>query len=171
MSGGARPNSGRKPKISAGKHKSKAEQMSRTETFEKLKTTNKLSCPKYLSQAAKKEWKRTMKLYKLMEADILNDLDVAALVMYCEAWAIYRTNQDELNLLNEKLNQIDATDDKTINKLKSSISGCIKVMNEQTAIVTKLSEQLCLSPVGRARMGINPAKKQPGQKLLDLLNS
>ena len=42
-------------------------------------------------------------------------------------------------------------------------------MNEQAAIVAKLSDQLCLTPIGRMRMGVN-ASKTPKDEFLDIFN-
>lgn len=125
-------------------------------------TTNKLSCPSYLSNIAKKEWRRVMKLYRLMDANILSDLDVTALVMYCEAWAVYKTAQEQWTKL-----QVVATTNPASQRV---IDTCIDTMNKQAQVVSKLSEQLCLTPVGRARMGINPARNKQ-DALLDFMNS
>lgn len=125
-------------------------------------TTAKLTCPGYLTDLAKKEWRRTLKLYKSMDADILCDLDVAALVMYCEAWSIYKTAQDQWTKL--------GTTASTNPAAQALIDKTLEVMNKQTAVISKLAEQLCLTPVGRARMGMNPTRRQAGDKLTAFLN-
>lgn len=161
MPGGKRVNSGRKPFVAASKHASNAEKKERDEVNQKLITTNKLSCPKYLSEMAKKEWRRIMRLYKQMDTKILCDLDVAALVMYCEAWAVYKKAQEQWTKLN-----VVATTNPASQKV---IDTCLDTMNKQTTVVSRLSEQLCLTPVGRARMGINPAKNKKDE-LADFMN-
>lgn len=158
----ARPGSGRKPKIEAPSHVSNEEKESRKGIISNLQTTNKLKCPGYLTDEAKKEWRRTMRLYKSMRASILCDLDIASLVMYCEAWAIYRKAQEDWSKL-----RATATTNKDIQDL---IDKTIETMNKQSVIICKLAETLCLTPVGRARMGMNPASKKAGDKFLGFLN-
>jgi len=111
-----------------------------------------LRCPHNLSKEAKKEWRRIIKLYNELDIDILNDLDKTALIMYCEAVSVYKAAQDEW----VRLKQIfEITQNKKI-KLNSAITA----MNEQTKVITSLSEQLCLTPVGRARMGVARSKQK-----------
>ena len=162
MSGGARPGSGRKPSFTAPEHASNEEKEAREQAQQSLMTTAKLSCPGYLTDLAKKEWRRTMKLYKSMGANILCDLDVAALVMYCEAWSIYKTAQDQWTNL--------GTTASTNPAAQALIDKTLEVMNKQTAVISELAEQLCLTPVGRARMGMNPTRRQAGDKLTAFLN-
>ena len=47
-------------------------------------------CPSWLSDDAKREWKRVMKEFSEMEADgqhLVTKLDRASLAAYCQAWA------------------------------------------------------------------------------------
>lgn len=115
-----------------------------------FQVVDKLSCPSYLSPLAKKEWKRVMKLYKQMDARILNDLDVTALAMYAEAVAMYQTAQKQWVQVQTLVSSNKASQ-KTLDKIRT-------IMNDQVKVVTTLSEQLCLTPVGRARMGVAVAK-------------
>jgi len=162
MAGGKRPGSGRKPMAEAPSHDSNANKEARREAIEKLATTGYLSCPKYLTDEARREWRRVMRLYRQMGANILCDLDIAALVMYCEAWAIYRKAQEDWS----KLKQTATTN----SAAQALIDKTIETMNKQAGVVSKLSEQLCLTPVGRARMGINPTKSKAGDRILDFIN-
>ena len=115
-----------------------------------FQVVDKLSCPSYLSPLAKKEWKRVMKLYKQMDARILNDLDVTALAMYAEAVAMYQTAQKQWVQVQTLVSSNQASQ-KLLDKIRT-------IMNDQVKVVTTLSEQLCLTPVGRARMGVATAK-------------
>jgi P27 family predicted phage terminase small subunit len=109
-----------------------------------------LKPPKKLSKFALAEWKRIIGLYKQLNLKIMNDLDIAALSMYCEAYAIWRTAQDEWSKIG-KVTEVSPRGKVT--------DPNVKVMNEQTVVMTRLSEQLCLTPVGRARYGIEATKK------------
>lgn len=156
---------GRPPNANAETRSHKAKKPEREErarAMEALKVRTALERPSWLTPLAKKEWDRVMKLYGEMEADILSALDVAALVAYCEAWAIYRTAQKDWKAM-----KATVSEDRDTQRM---INQTIKTMNEQTQVISRLSEQLCLTPVGRARMGMNPARqKKPGDRLLEVL--
>lgn len=114
---------------------------------EKLKSKSFLHCPSTLSAIAKKEWRRLMKLYKNMEVDILSDLDKSALMIYCEAYAIYTKAHQEWIIM-DKIVSSDDDRQKFVDKVFS-------IMEKQSQIMSRFSEQLCLTPVGRARMGMS----------------
>lgn len=156
---------GRKPTPSklikaADFKKSEDEILDRQEAEESLLTTANLRCPKKLSKEAKREWKRLMELYKTMDARILCDLDIQLISMYCEATAIYRKAQETW----VKYEAVIATNPEA----QRILDKCLSVMNQQSTNIRGLSEQLCLSPVGRARMGLNAVKKEKKDELSQL---
>lgn len=130
--------------------KSNEELEERKESWNKLKTTSILRVPTHLTPEAKKEWRRVMKLYNQMEVDILSDLDRQALIMYCEATAIYKKAQETWS----KLQQV-VTPNRDGQRM---LDDTFRIMERQTKLITSLSDQLCLTPVGRARMGMNATK-------------
>lgn len=157
---------GRKPipaaLIDPQEHKKSYDEIQqRIEVESSLKTSSKLTCPKYLSDVAKKEWKRVIKLYRSLDTDILCDLDISSLVIYCEAWAEYRQAQDERN-------KITQDGDKSVESQKV-IDRCVNRMASQTKIINSISEQLCLTPVGRARMGMMSKKTNHPSPLVQLI--
>lgn len=141
-------------------HYSKDGVEGRARAEEKIKTADRLEPPSGMSSVAKKEWKRIMGLYRQMEADILNDLDISALMMYCEAYAVYR-KAEKVWVSFSKIKDPSDTDYKVFNRARIQ-------MNDQVKVVCQLSEQLCLTPVGRARMGIAMAKKKEQSSLAKL---
>lgn len=140
--------------------KSNAELENRKNMESKLKSSARLTCPKYLSDAAKKEWRRVIKLYRGLEVDILSDLDVSALVIYCEAWSIYRKAQETW----AKYTQVVAANPEA----QRVLDKCFNIMEKQSKTISSVSEQLCLTPVGRARMGIM-GKKDDEESAIDKL--
>lgn len=132
----------------------------RIKVEEALKTKSTLKTPSYLSDVAKKEWRRIMKLYKQMDIEILNDLDSTALVMYCEATAIYRKAQETW----KKVDQVVSGNSEGQRVLDKTFI----VMERQTKIINSLAEQLCLTPVGRARMGAATANSNNENAVLKL---
>jgi P27 family predicted phage terminase small subunit len=113
--------------------------------------TDKLTPPKTISSEAKKEWKRIVKLYRQLDAKIINDLDISTLMAYCESVAIYRRAQEEYQ--NRPLVYMNADG-------RPAENPYITIMRREGQNIAKYAEQLCLSPVGRARMGVAAAKKE-----------
>lgn len=158
---------GRKPTpaalIDPVEHKKSYDEIeARKEAEASLQTKSDLRCPSYVSKEAKKEWRRIMKLYRGMDAEILNDLDVMALVMYCEATAVYKKAQETW----VKYQQVVAVNPEA----QRVLDKCFQTMERQTKIISSLSEQLCLTPVGRARMGMNAAKKHEPNPIDDIFD-
>ena len=144
---------GRKPipvdLIDNAKDRKTKEQLEARKAAEITGCTAKLSPPRELSARAKKEWRRIVKLYRGLETEILNDLDVGILRSYCESMAIYIEAEEEYQnhgLVMQKDGRI----------LENPY---LKIMRLEGANIAKYAEQLCLSPVGRARMGVAAAKK------------
>lgn len=113
--------------------------------------TDKLTPPRTLSPDAKKEWRRVVKLYRQLNTKIINDLDVSTLSAYCESVAIYRRAQSEYQ--NKPLVYMNADG-------RPAENPYISIMRREGQNIAKYSEQLCLSPIGRARMGVAAAKKE-----------
>jgi len=134
-----------------GSHKKSNEEIQmRIEAEQKLRAPAVLRCPKDLSPAARKEWRRVIKLYKKLETDILNDLDLMALTIYCEAVAVYKKAHETW----VKYLQVVAANPEA----QRVLDKCIALMEKQSKTISSFSEQLCLTPVGRARMGMNAVR-------------
>ena len=114
-----------------------------------LQVTDKLKCPKDMTEESQKIWRGLMKLYKQMDAKILCDLDKHSLRMYCETYALYLKTQAEIESM------IGTSPTIFLDKQFQSL---IRTMNKQCEVCTNLAEKLCLTPIGRARMGIASAK-------------
>lgn len=120
-----------------------------------------LKPPVELSERARVEWRRLIRLYRQLDAEILNDLDVGVLAAYCESRAIYQTAEEEYQKGKLVLRNPDG---------RIIENPYLKIMRLEGANLAKYSEQLCLSPVGRARMGVAAAKKEiKSDPLADLL--
>ena len=144
---------GRKPVPAAMLDESHAklgqEQLEARKAIEKkLNPSSLLRCPSKtkISPEARRVWKRIMKLYDGMDVDILSDLDEVALKMYCEAVAVYETAHGEWL----HIQRVMVANPQT----QGQIDRLLDRMNKQTTVINKLAEQLCLTPVGRARMGV-----------------
>ena len=150
---------GRKPKLSVisdrKPHRSNSEIESRSKN-EPGGCDAKFRSPRNLTAEAKKEWRRLIKLYKQLDVPILNDLDITMLTSYCESWAIYyRALADyQAEPWNGRL---------VVQRTKGGPiieNPFVKIMTREGQNMAKYAEQLCLSPVGRARMGIAKAKQE-----------
>lgn len=128
----------------------KAEMAARAEN-EPTGCTAELKPPKMLSKAAKNEWKRIVKLYRQLDAEVINDLDLNTLSAYCESVAIYQAAQNAYQA--EPLVDYDSNG-------RPFENPYLAIMRKEGVNIAKYAEQLCLSPVGRARMGVLAAKKE-----------
>ena len=144
---------GRKPLpaslIDPAKHKKSNKEIEKRKKVEDSLRgdTARLWCPSYLTKEAKKEWRRIMKLYKELDVNILSDLDQTALIMYVEARAIYMKAHETW----KKYQSVVAANPEAQRYLDKTFN----TMERQSKIINKLADQLCLTPVGRARMGMN----------------
>lgn len=147
---------GRKPQLmvlkdNAKDRHTKAEIDARAEA-EVTGADSKLRPPKELTKAARAEWRRVVKLYRQLDAEVINDLDLHLLAAYCESVAIYKAAETKYE--QEPLAKFDYDGMKWIE------NPYLKIMDTASKQIMKAAEQLCLSPVGRARMGVLAAKKQ-----------
>lgn len=122
----------------------------------------KLKPPKSLSEDAKAEWKRVVKLYRQLDAEVINDLDINTLAFYCENVAIMQRAEEEL-----KMQRLVVIADEERGTTKAN--PLIKIMNDAGLNIVKAAEQLCLSPVGRARIGAAGAKKDSRSDMQKLI--
>lgn len=104
--------------------------------------------PSDLSKGALKEWRRVVRLYRQLDRRVLNDLDQTTLAAYCESTAVYKDAQNKY----QSLPLVDPDSGKE--------NPYLKIMWREGANIAKYAEQLCLSPVGRARMGVLAAKRE-----------
>lgn len=155
---------GRKPRpISEIKKDNKKDRMTqniirhREEIENSLLSSQRLKMPKGMSRTAQQEWRRIMKLYSAMDNKFLCDLDLAALRSYCEAYAIYRKAEETW----AKYEAVIASG----HEAQRVLDKCRNIMNDQSRMIIALSEQLCLTPVGRARMGIAKKDEKRPSKL------
>ena len=127
--------------------------MERMENEPRIKSA-KLTPPKTLSEEARKEWRRLVKLYRELEENILCDLDINVLEIYCEAVVRHRKAMLEI----KKSGEVYVTKTDPHNPKKNPWLG---VATDAAMIVARYSGQLLCDPVGRAKAGI--AKSKSGQ--------
>lgn len=106
----------------------------------------KLRVPAHLSDEAKKEWRRIVKLYRQLDKTIVTDLDVNALEIYCEALVTYRKAMEKVRETSEVY---VAKGDNRPRK-----NPWLTVANEAAMQMKKYGEVLLLDPVSRARAGM-----------------
>jgi P27 family predicted phage terminase small subunit len=115
---------------------------------------NTLRCPNHLSDEAKKEWKKIVKLYQKLDQDLLTDLDANALEIYCTTIVTYR----------KAMKKVTETAEVYISKADNNRpmkNPWLTVANQAAEILKQYSSILLLDPVARARIGA--AKKKPAE--------
>lgn len=104
-----------------------------------------LKMPEDLSEGAKAEWKRIIDIYDGSNAKILNDLDIQAMRIYCEHTSLYNKAAAAMGNLPSILASTPES--------QRIINNITKTMNDSAKVIMSYSEQLCLTPIGRAKMG------------------
>ena len=131
------------------------EELKKRRLHEPKTKSNRLRCPKHLCSEAKKEWRKTTKLYSEFKEPILSDLDCNALEVYCNAAVRYRK---AIKMVEETSEIYVRKGDKTPKK-----NPWLKIAEDAGETMRKYGEMLLLNPVSRARMGI--AKAKPVSKM------
>jgi len=134
-------------KATNDKNRLTKEELERRKENEPTIKSNALRCPSHLSDGAKKEWRRIVKLYGEFEKPLLSDLDVNALEIYCEALVTYRRAMQNVRKTTEVY--IDKQD-----QSKPKKNPWLSVANEAAMQIKKYGEILLLDPVSRARVGM-----------------
>lgn len=105
-------------------------------------------CPDHLDDAAKREWKRLVKI--LLRTRVLTEADGLALANLCQAWSTLVKAQTKLNesglLLKTPSGYIQQ-------------SPLLGIVNNCTDTVVKLSREFGLTPSSRGRLEVPPEPK------------
>lgn len=109
--------------------------------------------PPGMSSGAKKEWNRIIGLYEQLSTQILCDLDFQILRSYCEAVATY----EEASKIIKKV-KTECRKNKTLFRLEM-VSDELKIQNQCSKEIRALTDQLCLSPLARANLGMIGVKQ------------
>lgn len=146
--------------------------------------TSRLICPSDLTEGAKKEWRRVVKLYRECEIDVFNDLDQETLKSYCAAVDIRTqlyhkwTVEQKCELLVEKEvkrasvktsasghpleGRTGQTNEKVVNPI-------LRELDRYANTIRILAEQLALTPVGRAAYAVRTEKanRSPAEEFME----
>ena len=133
----------------------------------------KLTPPSLLTNEAKKEWRRIVKLYKELNIEILNDLDKQTLASYCmEVDIRNRLYQQWIKEQGGKVLVVDTTKSASVIKTGSGqvsqqyggkserevVNPILREINKHNATIRVLAEQLALTPTGRAAIAVRREK-------------
>ena len=116
------------------------------------------SCPKWLEQEAKKEWRRLSK--QLEQLGVLTELDMASFAAYCQAYARYKEAEEFI------------TQHGSIVKTPSGYWQQVpQVAQAQTysKIMLRLAEQFGLTPSARSRIIAGGGDSAPADEMEELL--
>ncbi|WP_426453833.1 phage terminase small subunit P27 family [Paenibacillus sp. S-38] len=143
--------------IKGKKHLTKEEIELRQEREKKLQpSTNRTNPPAWLCDTAKKEFRRIAK--ELKEIDLLTNVDVNALALYCDAYADYieitRIIKND-GFMVEHTNKSGVT-----NEVAHPLLAKKKQMHEQ---MRSLAVEFGLTPASRAKIAM-PPRGQPDEE-------
>jgi P27 family predicted phage terminase small subunit len=112
--------------------------------------SSKLWCPTHLCDEAKKEWRRVVKLYRELDKDLISDLDVASLEVYCESVATYQ----------KAMSEVHKTTEVYMTSAGPKTNPWLTVANNAAIQIKRYGEVLLLDPVSRARAGLAITKTE-----------
>ena len=131
--------------------KTKAELDAREAAEPRLPVSD-MKCPRTLSADARKEWHKITKLYLEMENQVITDLDLSALEVFCENLVIWRKAMRKLQESSE------------VYSIKGDpqprVNPWLLVADKAAANMRKYGEVLLLDPVSRARIGMAKSKEE-----------
>lgn len=126
-------------------HRTKKQLETRAKNEPKIEPTYKFVVPRYLTAAAKEEWYKLINMHKRLDRPIWTAFDVPAIARYCEHLVMWRKLQTEWKIRQDVM-IINAKGDVCI----SPIIGQINSMNK---VLLAEEDKLCISVIGRARIG------------------
>jgi phage terminase small subunit len=180
----------RKPRGLNKRHATAAEKLARVEAEQALtpKRTLPINPPAALSnrQVAAAVWRRLMRIYAELEADIITTLDQDLLMRYCilieqlgdldelrrEALKTWQTISTKLEKEGKKLDAKAYT--RMVDSVNASFEQIVKIdgrSDRKSALILQMSQSLYLTP--RSRAGVAPqakAAEEPESELDKLLN-
>ncbi len=133
-----------------------------------------LPAPKDLTDGAKKEWRRIVRLFRQGDTQIINNLDLYMLKAYCIEVDIYdrlyKQWRDEgcaiikdskTDTARQTLDaQMVVTEQSVGNTRKKIINPLLDALQKHANSIRVYAEQLGLTPVGRAGWTVRTAKKE-----------
>lgn len=132
----------------------KAEIEKRKKAEEKLTPKkDKIKCPSWLDKEAKKEWRRIYK--ELEELNLLTNVDITALAIYCDAYSKYiKANKEieEKGMFVEYTNKAGATN--TIE------NPAINTAKKYADIIRRMCAEFGLTPSARAKLALPKAEEK-----------
>jgi P27 family predicted phage terminase small subunit len=144
---------GRKPKPTALKDLAGTNRDDRANENEPQPERAIPACPKGLTSAAKKEWKRISKdLYAL---GLLSNIDQVTLAMYCQAWAHWLDAVEKL----EKEGMIRYTE-----KGYPIQNPYFSIVNKSYQQIKGMLAEFGMSPASRSRISALPGDPDPDEK-------
>ena len=108
------------------------------------------SCPKYLNDEARREWRRVVR--DLKGAGVLARVDRATLEGYCVSYARWRLAEEEIE-----------TEGITITGPKGGVmkNPAVTVAVQERMLMLKFMSELGMTPSSRSRLHVEPKRDKP----------
>lgn len=132
-------------------------------------------CPSWLDKEAKKEWRRIAP--QLEKLGLLTQIDMAALVIYCESWSLYKRAMIFIHENGESRVKYERDEDGQIMKdeegqpLIKSITVYPEVLRAEKATETirRFCQEFGFTPAARSRIQV-PGADEPDDDIEKLLS-
>lgn len=143
-------------------HRTKKQMEARIKNEPNIEPTYKFIVPRYLTAAAKEEWYKLINMHKRLERPIWTTFDVPAIARYCEHLVIWKNLQAEWKIRQDVMT-VNSKGDECISPIIGQINSINKVLLAE-------EDKLCISVIGRARLGTATYKSSGGDNEDDLLD-
>lgn len=133
-----------------------------------------LPCPKGLTEGAKKEWRRIVRLLKQGDTQYINNLDSQLLAMYCAEVDIYNRLYEKWQTSGSQIYITDETTSSSTDFMPSNmpiksrggsskktiLNPIFDMLKKYADTIRVHAEQLGLTPVGRASWTVRTANRE-----------
>lgn len=165
---------GRRPRVISDNDVSRKtkEDIENVKTHTPVYESQEFIPPETLTPEEKKVWDWLVKIFHETVGCMVSDADVHLMELYCRAKVAADEADAELKKNRQEFILVDAGEDKDGNqKWVVKPNPNIKKRKENMELCLKFFDQLGLTPLARARVGIKAANAKKEQDLYEFLNS
>lgn len=149
-------------------HRTKAEIETRKKQEQKFASNriDKIKCPDYLSFEARKEFNRVVKAFAEIEgfAKLVNDLDIATLSIYADAYFNYKRLTEEIAVEGATMTYTNTKGESNV-----VVSAKVQAQMKYAEMIMKCATKLGLSVSDRLKLVVPEPDEQPKNKFAEFV--
>ena len=138
---------------------------------EPIPPSERLSCPEWLNDVGKIEWKRIIEMFNQMEANgqrVITEADQSILAAYCQAYsdlveAIKKINEVKFKVGNFEFRGNIIVFKRDDNSIYMQVSPYETIKNKAIQIMLKCASELGFTPASRTKIQVIPIGKNDSE--------